>query len=183
MRQNALTPARGDVDPESQCVRRRYHVLDANSVWDGRALIAPKVVHLSEPTRWPRRQDWGARLRRLLWSNVQRGPISRRPTGGTLSRHFGGDLVGDVDSGVLGVGTAGGDVDKYVVSVRQCAATGPAGGVGVLLSGGGAQGAVRVGYRPHVPQRSGLGMGVLAAGRPLLSGGGEEGSCLFGRGK
>jgi len=38
MRQNALTPARGDVDPEPQCVRQRYHVLDANSVWDGRAL-------------------------------------------------------------------------------------------------------------------------------------------------
>ena len=51
LRQNALTPARGDVDPEPQCVRQRYHVLDANSVWDGRALIAPKVLRLSEPTR------------------------------------------------------------------------------------------------------------------------------------
>ena len=76
---NALTPARGDVDGEPQCVRQRYHVLDANSVWDGTAVIAPKVVRLSEPTRWPRRQDWGANLRRFLWSNVQRGPISRRP--------------------------------------------------------------------------------------------------------
>src|ERR1700687_5388109 len=53
-----------------------------------------------------------------------------------LSGHFGGDLVGDVDSGVRGVGTAGVDVDKDVGSVRQSAATGPARGVGVLLSGG-----------------------------------------------
>src|SRR6185436_20995249 len=171
------------VDLEPQCVRQRYHVLCANSVWDGRAVIAPKVVRLSEPTRWPRRQDWGANLRRFLWSMCNEARSAGAQTGGTLSRHFGGDLVGDVDSGIRGVGTAGVDVDKDVVSVRQCAATGPAGGVSVLLSGGGAQCAVRVGYRPHVPQRSRLGMSVLATGRPLLSRGGEEGSCLFGRGK
>ena len=39
---NALTPARGDVDGEPECVRQRYHVLDANSVWDGTAVIALK---------------------------------------------------------------------------------------------------------------------------------------------
>ena len=37
--------------------------------------------------------------------------------------------------------------------------------------------------RPDVPQRAGLGVGVLVAGRPLLGGGDKERACLFGGGK
>src|ERR1700682_3843738 len=97
-----------------------------------------------------------------------------------LSGHFGGDLVGDVQRRVRGVGAASVAVDNDVVFYCQRPSTAPAGGIGVQLSCGGAQCAVGVGYRPHGPFRIGLGVGVLAAGRPLLSGDGKEGAGLFG---
>src|SRR5207344_1746583 len=85
--------------------------------------------------------------------------------------YVGSDLFGDFQRRVSGVGAARVDVDNHIVCERQRASAAPAGGIGILLSRGGTQCAVRVGDLPDRPLRLALGMGVLAAGRPLLGGG------------
>src|SRR4051812_20558030 len=93
-----------------------------------------------------------------------------------------GDLGGNLQRRVSGVGAARVDVDDHVVSKRQRTSTAPAGGTGVLLSRSGAECAIRVGYLRYRPQRLALRVGVLAAGRPLLGGGFEKGTgCFHGR--
>src|SRR6478735_6984053 len=93
--------------------------------------------------------------------------------------YVGSDLIGNLHRRVSGVSAARVDVDNHIVSERQRASTAPAGGTGVLLSRGGAQCAVRVRDLPDGPLRLALGVGVLAAGRPLLGGGIEEGAGFF----
>ena len=93
--------------------------------------------------------------------------------------YVGSDLFGNLQRRVSGVSAARVDVDDDIVSERQRASTAPAGGTGVLLSRSGTQCAVRVGDLPDGPLRLALRMGVLAAGRPLLGRGIEEGASLF----
>src|SRR6478609_1304156 len=89
------------------------------------------------------------------------------------------DLVGNLQRRVSGVSAARVDVDNDIVPVRQRPSTAPAGGPGMLLSRGGTQCAVRVGDQPDRPLRPALRVGVLAAARPLLGGGIEEGTGFF----
>src|SRR4029079_19359237 len=92
---------------------------------------------------------------------------------------IGSDQVGNLQHRVSGVSAAGVDVDHDIVSERQRASTAPAGGTGVVWRHGVTQCALGIGNLPDGPLRLALRVGVLAAGRPLLGGGIEEGTAYF----
>ena len=154
--------------------------------------MRPPALWTVVVSRWPTLGDHLPRERRALCARQFRElrhlfllpSISDFPVTRALPprSYVGSDLIGNLDRRVSGVSAAGVDVDDDIVFERQRASTAPAGGTGIQFSRGGTQCAVRVGDLADGPLRSAARVGVLAAGRPPLDGGIEEGAGFSTRG-